>query len=174
MRNVKVAVVLAAFALAGCSGDGPSTSPPFSSTPTTPSPSTSATAPTSPTTTLSPTGRPTEPPPQSSAPPLPGPTAVPSAQIDGSTLSDIYKREAWLASDGRTVQVFSLAGGCKRASAEITAQSADQVQIALVTTYYPPTGGACTEELYLVPVNVVLDAPLGQRRIVLEAREQTA
>lgn len=105
---------------------------------------------------------------------MPGPIAVPPERIDANTLSDVYKREASVAADGRTVQVFSLAGGCKRASAEVEAQSADQVLITLVTTYYPPNGGACTEELSLVPVNVVLDAPLGDRRIVLEARERTA
>ncbi|MBW4722212.1 hypothetical protein [Saccharothrix obliqua] len=156
MRNVKLAGVLVALVLAGCSGGGDGATGP-STTPTT------ATGTTRP-----------SPPPQSSAPPLPDQTAVPPERLDAGALSDAYERQAWVSADGRTVRVLSLAGGCKRASAEVAAQSADQVRITLVTTYYPPDGGACTQELYDVPVHVSLDAPLGDRLLVLEAREQTA
>lgn len=179
MRNAKVAVsALVLLALAACTSTGSPGPSDTSSTGT-------STASSQPSTTLSspgsPTGpaqsRPTEvpPPPQTSAAPLPGgSTEVPDGRVDGATLPDTYKREAWASADGRTVQVVGLAGGCKTASAEVTAQSADQVQITLVTTYHPPAGGGvCTEELRDVPLNVVLDAPLGDRRIVLESREQT-
>ncbi|MBM7810667.1 hypothetical protein [Saccharothrix algeriensis] len=174
MRNVKVVVVLAVLIAAGCGGDGsPSGSPPF--TPSTEPSSASVTASATPSVTASPpASTPVGPPPQSSAPPLPGATAVPAEQVDGSALPDAYRREAWVSPDGRTVQVAGLAGGCKRASAEVEAQSADQVLITLVTTYHRPEGGVCTEELFPVPVDVTLDAPLGDRRIVLEARERTA
>ncbi|MGM1061898.1 hypothetical protein [Saccharothrix sp. Mg75] len=176
MRNAKVAVpALVLLALAGCTGTGSSGPSGSLSSSATSAP----TATSQPSTTLSPSGpaqsRPTEVPPPASAEPLPGgSTEVPDQQVDGTTLPDTYKRDAWASADGRTVRVVGLAGGCKTASAEVAAQSADQVQITLVTTYTPPAGGGvCAQELRDVPLNVVLDAPLGDRRIVLEAREQT-
>ncbi|WP_158840146.1 hypothetical protein [Saccharothrix deserti] len=174
MRNVKVAVALALLALAGCSSstsNAPLGSSPSSTTTTTTTSSAVSTTLSSPDET-----QPPAPPPQTTAAPLAGgPTEVPAAQVDGGTLPDTYKRQAWTSSDGRTVQVIGLAGGCKTASAEVAAQSGDQVLITLVTTYHPPPGGGlCTQELRDVPINVTLDAPLGSRRLVLEAREDTA
>lgn len=175
MRNVKVAVALALLALAGCSSGGTANAPFGPSSTGSPTATTSA-APT----TLSSTGatrtadRPTSAPPQTTAAPLADATEVPPDRVDGGTLPDTYDRHAWTSPDGRTVQVVGLGGGCKTASAEVTAQSGDQVLITLVTTYYPPTNGACTQELRGVPLNVTLDAPLGSRRLVLEAREDTA
>lgn len=169
----KFAVALAALALAGCTNSTPTSPYPGG---TSPGGQSTATAPSSPSTTLSsPTDRP-QPPPQSSAEPLPGgPTPVPAERIDASTLSELYKKDVQVSADGRTLRVIGLAGGCKRASAEVAAQAADQVRITLVTTYYPPAGGGlCTQELYDVPLNVTLDAPLGDRRVVLESREATA
>ncbi|PSL56293.1 hypothetical protein B0I31_10342 [Saccharothrix carnea] len=174
MRNVKAAVALALLALAGCTGTTTDNPPLGQSSVTT----TTTTGSTSAPTTLSSTGepQPTAPPPQTTPAPLEGgPTEVPAARIDGSTLPDTYEKKASTSADGRTVQVLGLAGGCKTASAEVAAQSGDQVLITLVTTHYPPpTGVLCTQELRSVPLNVTLDAPLGSRRIVLEAREETA
>ncbi|QFZ17537.1 hypothetical protein [Saccharothrix syringae] len=177
MRNVKVAVALAVLALAGCTAGNESPAPggtTSSSASTTLSPG-SSTAPTS-GSRPGPTTPAPVPPPQSTPPPLPGgETEVPGAQVDGGTLPDTYERQAWTSADGRVLRVVGLAGGCKTASAEVTAQSADQVRITLVTTYYPPAEGtACTQELRDVPLDVTLDAPLGDRLVVLETREQTA
>ncbi|QQQ77973.1 hypothetical protein IOD16_05645 [Saccharothrix sp. 6-C] len=173
MRNVKVAVAFTLLALAGCTSTTTGNAP-LGESSTTVTTTGSSAAPT----TLSSPGetQPTAPPPQTSAAPLQGgPTEVSANQVDGSTLPDHYKRQAWTSADGRTVQVVGLAGGCKSASAEVTAESADQVSITLVTTYYaPPTGVMCTQELRDVPLNVTLDAPLGSRRIVLEARDDSA
>jgi hypothetical protein len=185
MRNAKVIVALAVglCALAGCgSGDGSSGSaastPPSSSGSNVPTasgqPPGSATLPSS---TVRPPGQSGVPeqPPQSSAPALPAPTEVPPARVDGSTLPETYKSQVAVANDGKTLQVIGQAGGCKTASAEITAQSGDQVLITLVTTYYAPSnGGVCTQELRDVPLNVTLDAPLADRRVVLEARQDSA
>lgn len=175
-----VALAVGLCALAGC-GDGSSGS--AASTSPSSSGSNSATASglppgsaTLPSSTVRPPGQsgvPT-PPPQSSAPPLPAPTEVPPARVDGSTLPETYKPQVAVANDGKTLQVIGQAGGCKTASAEVTAQSADQVLITLVTTYYAPNGGVCTQELRDVPLNVTLDAPLGDRRVVLEARQDSA
>ncbi|WP_367130725.1 hypothetical protein [Saccharothrix sp. HUAS TT1] len=178
MRNVKVAVALALLALAGCStGDnaplGSSSNPAVTST------TASSSAPTtlsSPGGSISETPLPVPPSQPASAAPLEGgSTEVPTARVDAATLPDTYEQKVLTSADGRTVQVVGLTGGCKTASAEVTAQSGDQVLITLVTTYYPPAGGGvCTQELREVPINVTLDAPLGDRRVVLEAREDTA
>ncbi|MFD7656667.1 hypothetical protein ACFV4N_22070 [Actinosynnema sp. NPDC059797] len=183
MRNAKVAVALAALALAGCTG----TDPTGSTGSTGRSPNPGGTTSSGPLTTLS-SGAPASgslpgttepapaPPPRSSAAPLPGgETPVPTARVDGGTLPDTYERQVSTSADGRTLRVIGLAGGCKTAGAEVTAQSADQVRITLVTTYYPPAeGSVCTQELRDVPLDVTLDAPLGDRLVVLEAREQTS
>ncbi len=175
MRNVKVAVAFSLLALAGCSTTADN--PPLGASSTAVTTTGTTASPSAPTTLSSSVDAPpTAPPPQSSATPLEGgPTEVSATQVDGGTLPDHYKRQAWTSSDGRTVQVVGVAGGCKTASAEVTAQSADQVSITLVTTYYPPAEGVmCTQELRDVPLNVTLDAPLGSRRIVLESREESA
>ncbi|WP_447006469.1 hypothetical protein ACRAKI_08320 [Saccharothrix isguenensis] len=185
MRNVKVVVALAVLVLAGCSttstpsGTSPSSTTASASDSSATSPAESTSGSTSGSTTLSPPSgetQPDQPPPRTSAAPLPGgPTEVQAERIDGSTLPDHYEQKAWTSEDGRTVQVVGVAGGCKTASAEVTAQSGDQVLITLVTTYYaPPEGSLCTQELRDVPLNVTLDAPLGSRRLVLESREDTA
>ncbi|GGP40467.1 hypothetical protein [Saccharothrix coeruleofusca] len=114
-------------------------------------------------------------PPQTSAAPVPDASEVPADRVDGSTLPDTYKQRVLVSGDGRTLQVIGLTGGCKNASAEVTAQSGDSVLITLVSTYYPPEGGGmCSQELRDIPLTVTLDAPLGDRRVILEAREQTA
>lgn len=170
MRNVKVAVAFVLLALAGCGSTNTGTPPGSASS--TAAATTSASSPAS--TTLSPPNE-TPPAPQTTAAPLAGgPTEVPAAQVDGGTLPE-SQRHVWTSEDGRTVQLVGRTGGCKTATAEVTAQSGDQVLITLVTTYYPPgDGGMCTQELRDVTVNATLDAPLGSRRIVLEAREDTA
>ena len=188
MRNAKVLVALAVglVALAGCSGDvevfgsGGSSST-ASSTPGSDSPSASGLPPgsaTLPSSNVRPPGQSNVPsqPPQSSATPLPGsPTEVPPARVDGTVLPETYKSQVQVGSDGRTLMVIGQAGGCKTASAEVTAEAADQISITLVTTYYAPNGGTvCTQEIRDVPLNVTLAAPLGERKIVLESRQDAA
>ncbi|MET1072680.1 MAG: hypothetical protein ABWY11_08550 [Umezawaea sp.] len=192
MRNAKVLVALAVglCALAGCgSGDAPfgasgtsgsaSSSPPSSTASLSPSasglPGGTASLPSS---TVRPPGQSQVPPQpsQPTSPPLPGgSTEVPPSKVDGTVLPETYKTQVSVASDGRTLQVIGQAGGCKTATAEVTTQAADQVQITLVTTYYAPgAGGVCTQEIRDVPLNVTLAAPLGDRKIVLEARQDAA
>jgi hypothetical protein len=173
MRNVKVAVAFSLLALAGCTATD---NAPFGQSSTSATTTTTTASPSAPTTLSSTTAsQPAAPPPQTTATPLAGGASeVPAAQVDASTLPDVYDKQVSASADGRTVQVHGVGGGCKVASAEVTAQSGDQVLITLVTTYYPPTNGACTQELRSVPLNVTLDAPLGSRRVVLESRDETA
>ncbi|PRY30304.1 hypothetical protein CLV43_12436 [Umezawaea tangerina] len=183
-----VALAVGLCALAGCgSGDAPFGAGGSSGTPSS-SPSTASSSPsasglpggtaTLPSSGVRPPGQSQVPPQpsQSSAPPLPGgSTEVPPSKVDGTVLPETYKTQVSVASDGRTLQVVGQAGGCKTATAEVTTQAADQVQITLVTTYYAPgAGGVCTQEIRDVPLNVTLAAPLGDRKVVLEARQDAA
>ncbi|TQM80211.1 hypothetical protein FHX81_2539 [Saccharothrix saharensis] len=115
---------------------------------------------------------PTPPPPQTSAAPLAGGgTEVPAAQVDSGALG--HQEPVWTSADARTIRVTGEEGGCDRVRAEVTAQSGDQVLITLVTTKYSESA-ACTADIRHVPLDVTLDAPLGQRRILLETREESA
>ncbi|WP_440900164.1 hypothetical protein [Actinosynnema sp.] len=180
MRNAAVAVTLAA--LAGCSGGGQDpTGAVGSSAPgdasTTLSGAPSGAVPPDSTGTGDPTGEPGEQqpqrPPQRSAEPIPQAAPLEGAKVDAAALPETYDKQVQVGPDGRALLVNGLAGGCKNASAEVAAQSAEQVLVTLVTTYYPPRGGgACTDDLRPVPLTVTLDAPLGERRVVLESREE--
>ncbi|SFR23577.1 hypothetical protein SAMN04488564_10746 [Lentzea waywayandensis] len=177
MRNAVAAVALAVV-LVGCSSGTQSGAPGSSSSGGSP---TGTTAPGSSGTpgTGSSGGNPTAPvqPPVSISEekPVVPPNVTPVAKekVDTTSLSDTYRDEAYVFGDGRDVQVFGVGGGCKEARAEITGQSADIVQITLVTITKQPPGTVCTQEVRQVPLTVRLDAPLGNRRLVLESREET-
>jgi hypothetical protein len=175
MRNVVAAVALAVV-LAGCSSGGTSSAPgsgsssgaaptgtsaPGASTPG--SGSNSPSAPVAPPVSIS-EEKPVVP---------PNVTPVPKEKVDSTSLSDTFRTEAYVFNDGRDVEVFGVGGGCKEARAEVTAQSAEVVQVTLVTITKQPAGKVCTQEIRQVPLTVRLDAPLGDRRLVLESREET-
>ncbi|MFS8101695.1 hypothetical protein LFM09_31665 [Lentzea alba] len=173
MRNVVAAVALAAV-LAGCSSGTQSSAPGSGSSSGAPTTGTSA-----PGSTGSSGANPTAPvqPPVSISEEKPvvppNVTAVPKDKVDATSLSETYRTEVYVFGDGRDVEVFGVGGGCKEARAEVTGQSADLVQITLVTITKQPSGVACTQEIRQVPLTVRLDAPLGTRRLVLESREET-
>lgn len=99
-------------------------------------------------------------------------TPVPKEKVDATSLSETFRTEAYVFNDGRDVEVFGVGGGCKEARAEVTAQSAEAVQVTLVTITKQKPGMICTQEIRQVPLTVRLDAPLGGRRLVLESREE--
>ncbi|WP_053738499.1 hypothetical protein [Nocardia sp. NRRL S-836] len=173
MRNVVAAVALAAL-LAGCSSGGTSSAP-GSSSGTTPT-GTSAPGTSTPGSGSNAPSSPVQPPVSiSQEPPVvpPNVTPVPKEKVDSTSLSDTFRTEAFVFNDGRDVEVFGVGGGCKEARAEVTAQSAEVVQVTLVTITKQPPGTICTQEIRQVPLTVHLDAPLGGRRLVLESREET-
>jgi hypothetical protein len=175
MRNAVAAVALAAV-LAGCSSGTPGSGSSGSSSPGA-APTTGTSAPGSiGSSGVNPTNAPAQPPVSiSEQKPVVPPDVTPVAKekVDTTTLSDTYRTEAYVFNDGRDVEVFGMGGGCKEARAEVTAQSAQVVQITLVTITKQPPGTVCTQEVRQVPLTVHLDAPLGDRRLVLEAREET-
>ncbi|WP_329793718.1 hypothetical protein V1227_17925 [Lentzea sp. DG1S-22] len=180
MRNAAAAVALAVV-LVGCSSGTQSSAPGSStsgSSSTGGAPTTGTSAPGS-TGSSSPGANPTAP----AQPPVsiseekpvvpPNVTPVAKDKVDTTSLSDTYRDEAYVFGDGRDVEVFGVGGGCKEARAEVSGQSAELVQITLVTITKQPPGTVCTQEVRQVPLTVRLDAPLGNRRLVLESREET-
>ncbi|KMS86800.1 hypothetical protein [Prauserella rugosa] len=90
---------------------------------------------------------------------------VPADQLNGRGLPEGFPREA--TAKGRTLTITAQEGGCGKASAEVTEQDADTVSVLLVET---ETAGKmmCTMDIRYPPVDVRLDAPLGERTLVLE------
>lgn len=178
MRNVVAAVALAGAlsgVLAGCSSGTQSSAPGSSSGSSSGAPTTGTSAPGS-SSGANPTNAPVQPPVSiSEEKPVVPPNVTPVAKdkVDTTSLSDTYRDEAYVFGDGRDVEVFGVGGGCKEAHAEVSGQSADLVQITLVTITKQPPGTVCTQEIRQVPLTVRLDAPLGNRRLVLESREET-
>lgn len=173
MRNVVAAVALTVV-LVGCSSGTQSSAPGSGSSSGAPTTGTSVPS-SAPGSGANPTA-PVQPPVSiSEEKPVvpPNVTAVPKEKVDTTSLSDTYRTEAYVFNDGRDVEVFGVGGGCKEARAEVTAQSAEVVQITLVTITKQPPGTMCTQEIRQVPLTVRLNAPLGDRRLVLESREET-
>lgn len=101
---------------------------------------------------------------------------VPSAQIDASAVPEYYEHRGlvWVYDDGYSLQMFATArSGCGGMEARIANESATEVRIAMGPMPQPqggpPDGTACTEVMTPRPVTVALDAPLGDRKIYLEA-----
>ncbi|WP_434448101.1 hypothetical protein [Lentzea sp. E54] len=172
MRNAVAAVALAVV-LVGCSSGTESSAPGTGSSSGTPTTGTSA-----PGSTGSSGANPTAP----AQPPVsiseekpvipPNVTPVAKEKVDTTSLSDTYRDEAYVFGDGRDIEVFGVGGGCKEARAEVTGQSAEVVHITLVTITKQSPGTACTQEIRQVPLTVRLSAPLGDRRLVLDSREE--
>ena len=179
MRNAVAVVALAVAvsgALAGCSSGTQSSAPGSSSGSSSGAPTSGTPAPGSTGSTGSNPTVPVQPPVSiSEEKPVipPNVTAVAKDKVDTTSLSDTYRDEAYVFGDGRDVEVFGVGGGCKEARAEVSGQSADLVQITLVTITKQPSGTVCTQEVRQVPLTVRLDAPLGNRRLVLESREES-
>ncbi|MGH3881836.1 MAG: hypothetical protein ACRDRC_00325 [Pseudonocardiaceae bacterium] len=98
--------------------------------------------------------------------PPPGARALPSAQIDSSALPPGYPRLVWTQGDGRPVGLHGQEGGCTHVHADLREQTARLVRVALVEI--TSKSGPCTMDLRFPPLAVRLDAPLGDRTVVLE------
>lgn len=152
-------LLLAAVLLASCSGGGPGGGePPARPTPA-PAPERIPTdAPSAP------LDRPTPAPdPLTSAPPA-GATTVAPDRVDASGLPSGFPTLVW-ARDDTTLGVYGRAGGCTEARAAVVEQGPEQVVVRVEQVTTSP--GPCTRELLYPPLEVRLDAPLAQRRVVL-------
>lgn len=97
--------------------------------------------------------------------PPPGATAVPAAQVDASALPEGYPRLVWIQGDGRTFGAYGQEGGCTQVHSELREQTPQLVRIAFVEVTMSP--GPCTMDLRFRPLTVQLEAPLGERTVVL-------
>ena len=139
--------------------------PQESQEPGTGAPTTTTTAPTT-TGSTTPDRQPARTPPSGGA-------KVPAAQVDNSSLPKGYPQLVWTEDDGRSVGVVAQEGGCGKASVEIPEQTAEQVVVLMVETV-PAEPQACTMDLRYPKVTAELDAPLGERTVVLKTEQRKA
>ncbi|WP_410588882.1 hypothetical protein [Amycolatopsis sp. lyj-23] len=153
-------LLLTATACAANSGAGaPAGTSPASETPTT-----SASVPATVTPTLGPppsrtVGRPT----QGIAP---GDDVVAETQVDARGLPEGYPRSLTRSLDGKTLVLQAEEGGCRRVSAHVGEQTAQQV-VVLVNVLSAPKGQMCPDYIKEIQVPLTLAAPLGTRTVVL-------
>jgi hypothetical protein len=101
-----------------------------------------------------------------------GGTPVARQQLDPSGLPQGYPVLVWTEDKGSTVGVVAQEGGCGRASVEVPRQTDTQVEVLMVETV-PATQEMCTMDLRYPKLTAELDAPLGQRTVVLKAEQRT-
>lgn len=77
----------------------------------------------------------------------------------------------WTEDDGETVGVVAQEGGCGKASVEVPRQTDAQVEVVMVETI-PATPQSCTMDLRYPKLTAELDAPLGDRKVVLKAEQR--
>jgi hypothetical protein len=106
---------------------------------------------------------PVTPDPLTASPPA-GATALPAARVDTGALPPGLPTLVWTRGD-RQIGVYGRAGGCTDARLAIVEQGPDRVVLRSeqVTTSPEP----CTRELVYPPLEVTLEAPLGERPVVL-------
>jgi hypothetical protein len=102
-----------------------------------------------------------------------GGTPVAPQQIDTSTLPEGYPVLVWTEGDGATLGVVAQEGGCGRASVEVQQQTDTQVVVMTVETV-PATPKSCTMDLRYPKLTSELDAPLGNRTVVLKHEQRKA
>ncbi|WP_410574996.1 hypothetical protein [Amycolatopsis sp. cmx-4-61] len=129
-----------------------------------PAPETSASVPGTVTPTLGPppsqtVGRPT----QGIAP---GDDVIAETQVDARGLPEGYPRSLTRSLDGRTLVLQAEEGGCRRISARVGEQTAQQV-VVLVNVLSAPKGQMCPDYIKEIKVPLTLSAPLGTRTVVL-------
>jgi hypothetical protein len=153
-----VGPLLAAVLLtAACGGtSGPASPPPSGDGPPTTIPTQAPPAATS--------GRPVPVPDPLVAQPPAGGTTVPADRVDATGLPVGFPALVWTLGP-RTLGVYGRAGGCTEVRAELVEQTPEQVAVRVVQVSTGP--GPCTRELRYPPLEVPLDADLGERRVVL-------
>ena len=101
--------------------------------------------------------------------PPPGAVAVAAAKVDASALPPGYPKLVWTEGDGSTIGAYGQAGGCTEARADVTEQGAQRVVLQITETTL--SAGPCTMEIRYPALTVKLDAPLGERTVVLARRQ---
>jgi hypothetical protein len=84
-----------------------------------------------------------------------------------------YPQLVWTEDDGMSIGVVAQEGGCGRASVEIPEQTDKQVVVLMVETQ-PAEPKTCTMDLRYPKITTELDAPLGERTVVLKTEQRKA
>lgn len=92
-------------------------------------------------------------------------------KVDAAKLPESYPRKVWTEGDDTRVGVTAQEGGCSRASVEITEQGTDKVVLTLVETS-PKVEQMCTMDIRYPTFTVKLNAPLGDRPVVLDYQQR--
>jgi hypothetical protein len=98
------------------------------------------------------------------AEPPAGATALPAARVDAGALPAGLAPLVWTRGE-RTIGAYGRGGGCTDARLEVVEQGPERVVLRVVQFTTGP--GPCTRELVYPPLEVTLDEPLGERRVVL-------
>jgi hypothetical protein len=105
------------------------------------------------------------------APAPDGSVEIPAGQLDATALPAGFPHEVYTGKDGKVISVKAEEGGCGRAIATPVEQSAQRVVIDLSETPGQP-GQMCTMDIRYPVVSVTLDAPLGNRTVVLHKEQR--
>lgn len=97
----------------------------------------------------------------------PGDGAIAEAQVDAKTLPEGYPRTLLLADRGQTVILQAEEGGCRKISASLGDQTAQQV-VVLVAVALAKKGQMCPDYIRNISIPLALAAPLGSRTVVLQ------
>ncbi|GGS50930.1 MULTISPECIES: hypothetical protein [Actinokineospora] len=108
---------------------------------------------------------------QSGRIPPAGSTPVPDAQLETAALPEGYPVEVWTADGGATLGLGAQEGGCGKASAEVTEQTAEKVAVTIVETT-PAKAEVCTMDIRYVTVTAELKEPLGEREVVITTEQR--
>lgn len=111
----------------------------------------------------------------SSAPQLPGESPAGAklvAKLDASKLPEGYPRKVWTEGNGSRIGLVTQEGGCSKASVEIAEQGEQRVTLNLVESN-PATQQMCTMDIRYPSFTVTLNAPLGDRTVVLTYQQRT-
>ncbi|NUT50572.1 MAG: hypothetical protein HOV94_25180 [Saccharothrix sp.] len=119
------------------------------------------------TTSAEPSTTPSEP--EFESPVPPGGTEVPAARLDAAAVPEGQPTTTWTEGDGTVLGVIAQEAGCGKASVEVAEQNAQAVTLVLVETT-PLDQQVCTMDIRYPPLTVKLDAPLGERTVVLTTR----
>ncbi|MFD2396114.1 hypothetical protein ACFSVJ_03355 [Prauserella oleivorans] len=96
---------------------------------------------------------------------------MPAAQLDTTGLPKGYPAD--VRAEGSTLVITGQEGGCSKAGAEVGEQRGDRVTVTMTETKPADKNVMCTMDMRYPPITVRLDAPLGDRLLVLEYVQRT-
>jgi hypothetical protein len=118
---------------------------------------------------------PTVEPTSASQPPEPGESPAGAklvTKLDAAKLPEGYPRKVWTEGSGSRIGLVAQEGGCSKASVEIAEQNEQRVVLNLVEST-PAKPQMCTMDIRYPSFTVTLNAPLGERTVVLDYQKRS-